>query len=996
MKYCFSLISIALFGFLLSGTPDKVYAQESTTEQEVLLQFRYQGAVNVFASTIYVEDQFYLSVTEFFNALQIHYRIDAGRVLITGRYLDQGDYTIDLPNRRATFNGRTIPLTADDFFISELGIYIAPRVLNDLFGLDFTVDFGNLSISLQTDDTMPVVAQRQRERQRERVNRTQRELYRSFYPLRYDRRRSVFNAGFIDYNFTGNYSSDDKSFLFNTAFGSELAGGDFQGSIFGNYSETSSALRSSNLRWRYGVRENDYLSRIIVGQTTAIGLSSVAYTGVQLSNEPIEPRFLYDQTVFSGSTEPDSEVELYRNNTLVDFQQADASGDYRFVVPLTYGTSSYSIRTYSPTGQMSEREARIQVPFNFIPPGEINYTMNAGRLDNPLSGSLERGFFTQGKVSGGLTNWLTAQGGVEYFEDFQTDLPTFSGGISSRFLTNYLVSLEAANDAFYRANVSVIYPSAASITTEYTYFNRQGGIYNPGRNVSSFRTNIFTPFSIGNFPLFLRWSFTSEERETNRVNRYRVDLNTRLGRANIRLGYRDSQIGTLNFTTSPTARITGSATYTLPRSRRIPRLIRGVFTRAQLNYIPSLQEIEDAEFQLSNNFLQQGRFQISAGRNFVGNFNFFRFGLTFDLNRIRSNTSARSTRGNSVATQSIRGSAGYDSKNRNLIFTNRQQVGRSGVAVRMYIDNNNSGTFDEGDELIPENAIRIERAGGRTQMRNGINYITQLQPYRQYNLAINKSAISNPLVVPSIENFSIITDPNQYKSIDIPFYTSGIIDGRVNRLVGGEIRGVGGLRLFLSQINTPEGIEPHSEELRTFSDGSFYGYEIPPGDYELVPQSSQLEFLNLVANPEKLAFTIEATAEGDFKEGLEIFLDSEDGQPSPAQIADEGIPVREQPPVDERLLEEYERYSSYVDSILRLQIRAQNAFYDGDRIKAIELLNESLEIFETAQAYALKGSIYYLLGNEFEAQRNWQLALKTNSNIFIPDKEVLDQVILTF
>ncbi len=981
---------------MLSGATERTYAQDLTSEQEVLLEFRYQGVVNVYASTIFVDDQFYLSISEFFNALQIDHQIDTGSLRISGRYLDKGIYTIDLQNLRATFNGRILPLTADDFTTNEFGIYIASRVLNELFGLNFTIDFGSLSISLQTDDIMPVIAQRQRERQRERITRTQRELYRTFYPLRYDRNKNAFKAGFFDYNFTGNYTGDNNSFLFNTAFGSELAGGDLQGNVFGNVAENSSSLRTSNLRWRYGIRDNDYLSRIIIGQTIAQGLSSVAYTGVQLSNEPIEPRFLYDQTVFSGSTEADSEVELYRNNSLVDFQQADANGAYRFVVPLTYGTSSYSIRSYSPTGQMSEREARIQVPFNFLPPGEFNYTINAGRLDNPISGTLERGFLTQGKLAGGVTNWLTAQGGVEYFEDFQTDLPIFSAGISTRFLTNYLVSIEAANDAFYRANLNVIYSSAASISTEYILFNRLGGIYNPSRNVSRFATNIFTPFSIGNLPLFFRWSFTSEERETSRVNRYRVDLNTRLGRANIRLGYRDSQIGALNLTPGPTARITASATYTLSRSRSIPRFMQGVFTRAQLNYIPSLKEIEDAEFQLSRSFLQQGRFQLSAGRNFVGNFDFFRFGLIFDFNRIRSTSTARTTRGNFVATQSIRGSAGYDSKNRNTLFTNRQQVGRSGVAVRLFIDNNNSGTFDEGDELIHDRAIRIERAGGRTEMKNGINYISQLQPYRQYNLSINKTAILNPLVVPAVENFSIITDPNQFKTIDIPFYTSGIIDGRVNRLVNGQIQGVGGLRLFLSQVNTPEGMEPHTEELRTFSDGSFYGYEIPPGDYELVPQSSQLEFLNVVANPEKLVFTIEAIAEGDIKEGMEINLFSEETEPSPAQIADEGIPVREQLQVDERLLTEFELYSSYVDYILRLLIKAQNAFYEGEYLKAFELLNESLDIFETAQAYALKGSIYYLLGDKFEAQRYWQLALRTNTNIFIPDIEALDQIILSF
>jgi hypothetical protein len=112
-----------------------------------------------------------------------------------------------------------------------------------------------------------------------------------------------------------------------------------------------------------------------------MGLTPVAYTGLRLTNEPIEPRFMFGEIPFTGTVPPNSEVELYRNNTLVDFTEADETGYYRFAVPLTYGTSNYNVRVFSPTGEMSEREARLQIPFNFLPPGEVNYYFDAGRLD---------------------------------------------------------------------------------------------------------------------------------------------------------------------------------------------------------------------------------------------------------------------------------------------------------------------------------------------------------------------------------------------------------------------------------------------------------------------------------------------------------------------------------------------------------------------------------------------------------------------------------------
>jgi cell division protein FtsN len=879
-KRCLLITHLVL---LLFSLPFTETAEAQDADQEVFLQFRHQGVVNTYVSALYHQDQFYLSVTDLFEALRIDLTVDTGRLTLTGNYLGRGTYTINLESRQARFLDREVTLTADDYAITEFGYYLLPEIFYQLFEQEFSVDFSNLAVTLETDDTMPVVAQRERERQRERVLRTQRELRREFYPLQFGRNPQVLNGGFLDYNLTANLNEAGNSYNFSSSIGSELAGGDLQGTVFGNYSATATSLRSSGLRWRYGVRDNPWVSTVVAGQTVAEGLSPVSYTGINITNDPIEPRFIYDETVLSGTVEPDSEVELYRNNTLVDFTQADGSGLYRFSIPLTYGTSNYSIRVYSPAGEMTQRDTRLQIPFNFLPPGEITYRVNAGRLDNPIAGSTERGMLAKGFVNTGITDRFTATGGVEYFEDFHEGLPTFVGRLSSRLGDSYLLSMEAANDAFYRVTGNVIYPNNMSLNVDYTHYNVQGGIYNPSRNHSSMRANIFTPIELGTLPLYLRWSVTNEQRQTGSVTRYRVDLNTRLGRANIRLGYRDSQLGTLQWQTTPVARANAAVTYNFPRSRSVPGFLQGVFARAQTNYIPAQSRIEDAELQVSRSISRRGRFQASAGRNFIGDFNLFRFTLTFDFSSFRTNTTARATRTASTVSQSVRGSVGYDTHHNNLLFTNRQQVGRSGVAVRMFVDNNNSGTFDEGDELIPENAIRIDRAGGSSYSRGGVNYISQLQPYRQYNMTVNKGQINNPLLVPALEQFSIVTDPNQFKLIEIPFYMSGIVDGMVYReRTDGTTEGLGGLRLYLTQTNVPEGVEPFSQEIRTFSDGSFYTYEIPPGDYTLQVDPSQLNFLNVKPEPEELEFTVRALAEGDFVEGLEINLVPADREDRPA------------------------------------------------------------------------------------------------------------------
>jgi len=928
-------------------------AQVADEDQEVFLTFRYQNLISEYIIAYYRDGEFFLPQHELFSALSLESNIDPAANRISGQFMELGEYAIDLERLTATLANREIELTADDFILTELDIFLHPDIFRDLFELDFYVDFNNLRLQLTSAQTLPVETRRDRERQRQRALRTQPDPFGDFYDLRYDRNRQIFNAGFLDYNFSANISEGNNSYLYNTGIGMEVLGGDLQGNIFGNWSHQASSLRSNNLRWRYALEDRNWLTQITTGQTVSHGLLQSAYSGIQLTNEPIEPRFLFDDYAFTGTTAPESEVELYRNNVLIDYQRADEFGNYRFQVPLTYGTSQFDVRTYSPTGQVSQQLTRMQVPFSFVPPGEINYSIDAGRLDNPIPGTTDRGLLAKGHVRTGISNRLSAQGGVEYYEFFHDNgLPTFSTSLTGRISTNYLVTVEAASQAFYRVNAGVIYPSSASFDINYTHFTRQGGVYNPGRNLNNLRVNIFTPFEIGNLPFFFRATMNRDEREMTEIYRYNLNMSTRINRFNFRLGYRDTQLGRFSAQTTPLARLNATTTYTVPRSRNMPNILRGTLLRVRTNYATGMNQFEDIEFQASRSILQRGRLQLTAGRNFLGDFNYASASLSIDFDSFRSNSIARSTRDRSSLTQSVRGSVGYDSGNQRVVTGNRQQVGRSAVAVRMFVDNNNSGEFNDGDELIEETAIRIERAGSAVRTEKGITYLSQLQPYRQYNMTVNKSAIRNPLLVPLVESFSFVTDPNQYKILDIPLYMSGVIEGQVLREAGDAAMGVAGLRLILEQTDNPEGTDPYRAEFRTFSDGSFYAYEVHPGKYQLQVDPAQLELLNAVAEPGILEFEIEASSEGDYIDDLIIII-----RPPPLTVDDPPpLPETEDLPTpperDDRIIREAPacRYSIQFGSYRDMD------YTIGQAELALDEFDESITIYfnKNTDLYAMK------------------------------------------
>ncbi|WP_138430346.1 hypothetical protein [Fodinibius saliphilus] len=859
---------------LLFTTSHLAQAQDRSSEAtEVFLSFQYEGVVSVYITSYYKDGEFFLPVNELFDQLQVQHEVNQGNLTISGNYLGQRPYLFDFKNLIAKAGDTEVKLQQENFLIKQIDYFVRPVFFKKLFGLSFESNFNNLTLDLNTEDKMPVVAQYERQQQRQRLSR-QESLYDSdYYPLLYDRNYATLDGTFVDYNFSGVYTNSSRLFTFSNAIGAELAGGDIQGSLFGSLSQQQTSFTTTNLRWRYVQRNNNFFSSGILGQTNTEGITNRSITGFKISNKPVEPRLLFDRYVIDGNVVPQSEVELYLNNRLVDYQEADQAGNYRFMVPLTYGSTNYSIQIYKPSGQTVEQSSRIQIPFDFVPKGEVDYTLSGGRLQNPLIGTNSRGYTGAASISAGVSNWLTANLSSEYLTAYHTGIPAFTGTLNARLFSNYLVSASVNSENFYRLTSSVVYSSGASWNLSYNYNPGDSQLYNIGGGKQQLRASLFTPFQIGIIPLNIRWSTTYRENRFNTIYQYRADLSSRIGRLNIRVGYRDQQTGSLSFYPTFSSQLTNSYTYSIGRNQDTPRLLRGMFIRGQLTYLPGIEEFEEVEFQLSRELFQQGRIQFNYGHNFLGGFNSLSLNITIDFNNVRSNSTARLTNSNYSFTQNLRGSIGYDPSANQLLLNNRQQVGQSSAAVRLFVDNNNDGSYQQKtDRVIDEPAVRLNRSGGRNFVKKGVNYITQLLPYYQYNLEINKGAISNPLLVPEVENFSIVTDPNQYKTIEIPFYQSGVISGKVQQKKDSTTVALSGVRIYLESKDDKNNDNSFNKEVRTFSDGSFYAYEIPPGKYDLYIDPNQLDFLNSVSKPDTLDVTIKALAEGDFKENLNFIV----------------------------------------------------------------------------------------------------------------------------
>ncbi len=839
-------------------------------EESVLLTFRHPAIGAVYIGGLYDSrtEQTFLPLTGLFSLLEINYEADAGNFIVRGNFLAAGNpYVIDLSATKINLGKEEFNLTADDFRVAATDYFLSPKVFEKVFGLNFTVDIEHLTMTLETSANLPVQERKARERDRSQMGSS---AMNQDFPLGYDRKYAFMSGAMLDYSIMGVYYNDAQSLSYTLTGGMELLGGDLQGTLTGTHDSYGfNDFYASNLRWRFGILNNKFISSFTAGQLSTTGLMSYAIRGVAVTNNPIEPRQMYTSRIIDGTTEPQSEVELYINDQLTDYQRADELGYYRFKIPMTYGTTRTSLRIFTPSGELKVVDRQMQVPYTFLPKGVITYNMQAGLAEPTLNMNPAEKYISHGDVAVGVSNWLTAKIGADHAgEAFTTGKFFGYGSLSARIASQYLLNLDIAPDAYYRLAGSVIYTNNVSMNFIYTRFDGYSP-FNSNLALEAFSANLYLPFHFFGINTAFQLGGDHAVLPNSRSTRLIADLSAMVGRVNVRVNYRDNMVTTSESSYFGENNLTTSLTYTISRTPGIPVFVKGMFVRGQLIYRVRSNQVLTSELQISKTLFKTGRLNLSAAYNHVSHIVNAQLGFTLDLKPVRSTTTINSVNSSVSARQSFTGSIGLDAPHGHVDFSNRQQAGQAGADVILFVDNNNSGTCDKGDELLPCKGVKLDQSAVMKLGRDTILRLSQLQSYYRYNLSVVRNAIADPTVVPLKNDFSFIADPNQYKQIEIPFYRGGIIEGSVVLERNGNQSGQGGLRLLLKAVG-----KDYEQTVRTFEDGGFYTMDLAPGKYTLEVDPVQLNFMN-AKQTGILEFEIKARSEGDYIEGLKILLKAE-------------------------------------------------------------------------------------------------------------------------
>jgi len=594
-----------------------------------------------------------------------------------------------------------------------------------------------------------------------------------------------------------------------------------------------------------GIRASEFaFGSIDVGQSAFVTRSAEPQPGAFMSTYPLDRASEYDRHTFVGELPDGWDVELYHNNALVGLVHSDATGQYRFNdIPLYFGDNYFRLVFYGPQGQRREESKNFNLSDVVTKPGQQFYSIQTNQ--DP-----DGGFQNNVSWDGGLSRDLSLHlqyDGLTLGSDFLNGNPAekrnyinigLKGLLGGMFLSGDYVK-DADNGQLSAIGLQSRIGANTSLGAKYIVLEnftseRFPLLPDPTRAVTEASINTAIPktASLPRIPVTftLRQDLLASGATQNTLS------NTVSASV-----YRTAATNTLNYTKS------GSLAAQTSGALQLSRSTRHFSIRGDLNYlVQPTSELSSAAITLDS---------IRAGNFLLG------FGISHSISTSTQQYSARATRAvgkfaiNADTSVSSDGSVtagigitiGVSREPRTPYWTTTATpvAGMGAASVRVFLDHNDDGIYDEGDEPLPEVGIKRQGNPGFDKTnKDGILLVTNLPPNRYVDLAPNTSDLEDPMWVPSVQGIHLLSRPGATSLVDFPIIVTGEIDGTTYLFANGRLHTVGDVELQL--------VNSHGKLVKTIksaSDGFYVISEIPVGEYLVQISPEQIRKLGLYDVP---------------------------------------------------------------------------------------------------------------------------------------------------
>jgi len=803
------------------------------------------------------QDTVYVSVVDFFNFLKIKNIVSPGFDSVSIFYTDPEEtFIIDKVDNAILYNETRIGLGPNDLLQQENNLYLRLDYFNTVFRLNCLFSFRSLSMKLETSMELPAVRIMKQEIMRKNIN-ILNEVISADTTIGIT--RPFFKLGTADWALTTMHSvkgqNDTRA---NLALGAVIAGGETD--IMLNYfSNIHFNEKQQFYLWRYVNNDNKGLKQVTAGKIFTQATSSInnPVVGVQFTSAASTLRRSFSSYTISDIVAPGSIVELYLNNVLIGYTRADASGLYHFEVPLIYGNSVVKLRFYGPWGEerQQEREVNISIPFDFLPPGELEYTASAGIVEDNKNSLYSRASFNYG-----LNKLITTGAGMEY--------------LSSVTSGNYMPFV----------NTSIRLASNLLLSADYTYGVRARSIvdYRLLSNID-FIIN-YTRYTRGQTAII--FDYLEERKAIVSVpfhNHYLSGLSRLTVDQIILPGMKSYTTGEWFFSTTYKrvgininnsillAEAHGDAPYhgqyIYTDLSLALRLTKGLTFSPQMRYSYTEDQFISMRYKLEQLISHKGMVNISYERNFSSQVYSVIIGMQYDLHTAKVGMNVMKYNNDNAVMAFASGSLNYDHETNYFGVNSRTAMGKGGITFLSYLDLNGNNKRDVNEPKVQGLIVHIKAGRIVYDNQDTLIRVFDLEPYTNYFADLSQNTFENITWQVHYKTLNISVMPNQSQIIEIPVTIKREVSGNVYSAGNNELKDKMHIKVCFYRKDSSLAGFTYTE-----TDGSFDFAELSPGSYIAELDKEQLGKLQMNSTPPNIAFTINSNENEEMTSGIDFII----------------------------------------------------------------------------------------------------------------------------
>ncbi len=832
-----------LIQFMNLGNINAQNTDNSGIEQfPVTVYFEKTGA-GVFNALYSDKGSIYFPVVEMLDYLKITRTSGTDERRIKGFLLtEKNGYDIDYERHLAIVGDKQYQLGAADFIYDSGQLYVKKEALEKIFEFKIKFDFRSLSANIGANYEFPITRIMKLEKARENLRKIQNtETYDSIIPRQYH----IARFGMVDWSGAGNWMfKNTNEVRYGLGLGAELLGGETN--LWLNYSDRYGFNRNQQrYYWRWVDNNFSVARQVQVGRVYSKSIASLLspMDGFVITNAPSTVRKALGDYTISDHTNPEWVVELYINNVLTNYTKADASGFYSFKVPVVYGTSHITLRFYGPNGEERSEEKVLNMPFNFLPKGEFEYRITGGSL---LDSTDAR--YARAEVNYGLVRGITIGGGYEYLSSITNhpDIPFAT--INIQPFPRLILTGEYAHGVRTKGTLNYNLGSS-TLDVDYTRYVRDQTaiIYNYREERVA---NLSIPFSMKKFSGFTRAGVRQNVFDHFSYTTGELMFSGYLGKFNANLAnYANwTDMGTSNYYSNLTLGF---------------RFWKNSSFRPSAQYNYSQDKFISYKVELEKQLFKNAYLSAVYENNIIQKYSSVNIAFRWELSFMSGYLSSYFNKSDPQLAASARGGLGFGSGNNYVYTDSHEMVGRSGVSLMAYVDENFNGKKDPKEHFITKLVVRCN--GGKVVYNDtdSITRVVGLEPFIDYVLHLDDSQFENISWKFSKKDIKVRTDPNQFKKIMVSVQPMGEVTG----MVVDEESGNGKGRILINIFDKKGRIVANTQ---TEGDGYFSYLGLRPGNYKVGIDQAQLKVLDLQSDP--VPVTIEENIQGDIKDVGNILL----------------------------------------------------------------------------------------------------------------------------